>query len=202
MSELAHGWSSTPPRRRDRHDGGLRLWLGKSPLLARRASTRLDGRTIADEDRGARFGLRRGSRGSPVGVGSPVGLGRPVCLGRPVGPGSPVGLDASTAQIERREWRPHRDCLPRLSVQLRDNTGEWRRQLHNRLGSLDLGEWLIERYRISDGDVPGDELRLGEPLSEVGQSEVPDHADHPESEFARPSTRSTASRIRSRSGRK
>ena len=73
-------------------------------------------------------------------------------------------------------------------------------QLDDRLGRLDLGDRLVERHRVALGDEPLDELGLGQALAEVGKTELGDHSVTPLRLLGRSRTRSTPSRIRSRSG--
>ena len=69
------------------------------------------------------------------------------------------------------------------------------RQLHGGLGGLDVHEWLVQRDDIADGDLPFDDLGLGEALADVGQDELLG------AQLSYPITRSTASSIRSTLGR-
>ena len=90
---------------------------------------------------------------------------------------------------------PTCDRLPGRGQQLDDGAGEGAGQLDHGLLGLHLDEDLVQRHLVADGDVPGHELGLGQPLAEIGQEEVPGGAHgwrH----------RSTSWRIRSASGRK
>ena len=114
-----------------------------------------------------------------------------------------LGVRAA-AGLAREERGTDVDRLALGGMQRGDHAGERRRQFDDGLRRLDVGDDLVELDAIADGDAPGDDLGLGEALTEVGQREVADHARHastPLSEFGRPSTRSTPSRMRSRSGR-
>ncbi len=77
-------------------------------------------------------------------------------------------------------------------------------QVDDRLRGLDLGDHLVELDAVAGRDLPGDDLRLGETLAEIGQTELSQrHSHQPRSwsEFGRSIARSIPSRIRSMSGR-
>ena len=93
------------------------------------------------------------------------------------------------------------DHVAGRGVQLRDGARVRGRQLDDSLGRLDFGDRLVERDGVALGDEPLHEFGLGKTFTQVGELEVLDHSSTPVSEFGRSSTRSTASRIRSRSGR-
>jgi hypothetical protein len=93
-----------------------------------------------------------------------------------------------------------RDDVSRRGVQGLHGAGEGRRQLDDRLGRLDLGDRLIEGDLVTLGDEPLHDLCLGQPLTEVGQAELRVHSATSERLFGRSTTRSTASRMPSRSG--
>ena len=92
-----------------------------------------------------------------------------------------------------------------LFVQGRDHTGERRGKLDDGLGRFDLRDDLVERDGVPHRDLPRDDFRFSETLTEVRQPEFLDHGGaHPSSplrELGRPRARSTPSRIRSRPGR-
>ena len=98
---------------------------------------------------------------------------------------------------------PTSTTSPAAACSVVDGARVRRGQLDDGLGRLDLGDRLVERDGVALGDEPLHELGLGKTLTEVGEREVLDHAHSstPVRLFGRSSTRSTASRIRSRSGR-
>ena len=111
------------------------------------------------------------------------------------------GRGIRSGHVEGDEHRADLDDVARLRVQGRHGTGEGRGQLDDRLGGLDLGDRLVQGDGVALGDEPLDELGLGKSFAEVGQAEFLDHSSTPARLFGRSRTRSTASRIRSRSGR-
>ena len=74
-------------------------------------------------------------------------------------------------QVERTSARADGDRRSRLDIELRNGSRERRRKLHDCLGGLDLGDGLVQFDELTDRDVPGDELGLGETLTEVGHCE-------------------------------
>ncbi len=114
--------------------------------------------------------------------------------GRPPGPGVSFG-----AHVNRDDRRPHVDGRPLLGQQLRDDPLVRAGELHHRLGRFDLHDHLVERHRVARLDVPGDDVRLGQALTDVREPELL-HLRHPlASQYA--NVRSAASSTRSRSGR-
>src|SRR5690606_39837073 len=79
-----------------------------------------------------------------------------------------------------------------------DHTAVGAGHLDHRLGRLDLDDRLVDGDDVADLDQPAHDLRLGEPLTEVGQLEL-QHLCHQLS--ASHCRRPTASRIRSTPGR-
>ena len=65
--------------------------------------------------------------------------------------------------------------LADLAAERLDDAGERRRQLHDRLGGLELDDGLVDRHLVAGRDEPRDDLGLGEALAEVGEDEVAAH---------------------------
>ena len=106
-------------------------------------------------------------------------------------------LDFSGAvAVDGDERGPDPDRLPHCGHELGDGADEGAGQLDDGLLGLHFHQDLVEGHLVPDGDVPRDELGIGEPFTEVGQHEVlqgtHDGWRH----------RSTSWRIRSASGRK
>ena len=138
-----------------------------------------------------------GGAGRRVTACRPAGGGRLARFlggGRPPGPGVSFG-----AHVDRDDRRPHVDGRPSVGQQLRDDPLVRAGQLHHGLGRFDLHDHLVERHRVARLDVPGDDVRLGQALTDVREPELL-HLRHPlASQYA--NVRSTASSTRSRSGR-
>ena len=107
--------------------------------------------------------------------------------------------------FERNDRLAHLHHRARLLVQGRDHAGERRGKFDDGLGRLHLRDDLVERDGVPHRDLPGDDFRFSETLTEIREPEFLDHGGgHPSSplrELGRPSARSTPSRIRSRPGR-
>ena len=52
-----------------------------------------------------------------------------------------------------------------------DDAGEWRGQLDQRLGRLDLDQHVVDGNGVADGDLPLHDLGLGETFADVGEVE-------------------------------
>ena len=98
--------------------------------------------------------------------------------------------------VDGDDRRPHVDGLTGLHVQRRDPTRVGAGQLDGSLGRLDLDDRLVDHHRVTDRDVPGEDLALRQALADVGEAERL-HPGH----VSAPTLRSTASSTRSRSGR-
>ena len=97
--------------------------------------------------------------------------------------------------VDGDDRRTDGDGLARLGQQLDHGAGEGTGQLDDGLLGLHLDEDLVQRHLVAHGDVPGHELGLRQPLTQVGQEELPDG-------FTAWRHRSTSWRMRSASGRK
>ncbi len=145
-------------------------------------------------------GTRRGA-GTGSGRAARAGSG-----GTPrTGPGRPVGAGVRAVAGRRPLPHRHRDqrgpdgqLLALLAEAGRDHAAVGAGHLDHRLGRLDLDDRLVDGDHVTDLDQPAHDLRLGEPLSEVGQLEL-QHLCHQLS--ASHCRRPTASRIRSTPGR-
>jgi hypothetical protein len=117
-------------------------------------------------------------------------------VGRGAGRGGAVGVG-----VDLDDRRPDLDGRALGDEQPRDDARPRARQVDQRLRGLDLDDRLVDLDVVADGDVPGDDLGLGEALAGVGQGEllVRGHAGAPGGQKAR--VRSTASSSRSRLGR-
>src|SRR5690606_26814259 len=106
------------------------------------------------------------------------------------------------AVIDRDDRRPDLDGLP-LGDQQRDHRALVRDgQLHQRFGGLDLHDDVVDLHLITLGDEPGGDLGLDQTLTGIRKSELLHWSDSPVLQGIQwASDRSTASRIRSRSGR-
>ena len=163
-----------------------------------------DGRSVADEVCRHGLILRLPGRSDLDGI--------PLAPARSAGPVS-SGVARRSSGVDAHQDGTHVDDVARRRVQCPDHPGEGRGDLHDGLGRLDLGERLIQRHRVALGDVPLHDLGLGQPFTQVREPEVLAHrtassasgmttsSSNPVGLAGRPSTRSTASRIRSRSGR-
>jgi len=94
-----------------------------------------------------------------------------------------LGLRRTVARRRRRgavadgdDRGAHVDGLARGDEDALDDAGERRRQLDERLGRLDLDEHLVDRHGVAGGDLPLDDLGLGQALADVGQGEFGTHA--------------------------
>src|SRR5690606_39173919 len=106
--------------------------------------------------------------------------------------------------VEGDQRRADQDRVAGTGVQRGDGALVRRGQLDHGLGRLYLRERLIEADGVAGFDHPLDDFCLGEALTEVGKTEFGDHCLASSAAlrlFGRSSTRSTASRMRSRSGR-
>ncbi len=82
-----------------------------------------------------------------------------------------VGL--GIGRVDRNERGPDPDRLPHRGQELDDRAGEGAGQLHDGLLRLHLEEDLVQRDLVTGSDVPGHDVGLGEPLTEIGQREAP-----------------------------
>ena len=99
---------------------------------------------------------------------------------------------------DRDDRGADRDHLALGDQQRLHGAGVRRRQLDQGLGGLDLDDDVVDLDGVALLDLPGDDLGLGETLTDVGQLEL----SHGQSPSQKSRVRSTASRTRSRSGRK
>ncbi len=137
------------------------------------------------------------------------------------------GGRGAVVDLEGHQGGADGDCLALLRVQGRDDARVRGREVDEGLGRLDLGDDLVELDVVARVDVPTDDVGLGEAFPEVGEAELahrhhratastvrvaPDDPGAPTGAAAsgtddgangstRPRTRSTPSRMRSRSGR-
>ncbi|MBD2900810.1 hypothetical protein amrb99_98200 [Actinomadura sp. RB99] len=176
-------------RRRGGRGGHRRRAVGRlaGTALGRRL---LD--PVADQD-GLAFRLLR--RGHPGFVG-----GRDALLAHRRGLRRGLGDRGRDAALglgaHRDDRHPDVHGLALGDQQLGDHALERAGQLHDRLGRLDLHDRLVDLDGVAGLDVPLDDLRLGQSLADVGQLEqFRAHRRH------HAKVRSTASRMRSRSGR-
>jgi hypothetical protein len=126
-----------------------------------------------------------------------IGLG---LLGRArVGAARRLGRLGRRGVADRDDRRTDGNGLALGHHQLRNDAGERRRQLDQRLGGLDLDQDLVDRDGVTLLDLPGHDLGLGETLTHVGQLEL-GHGGSFQKCGQKSSVRSTASSTRSRSG--
>jgi len=109
-----------------------------------------------------------------------------------------AGLDSSDlsdlGHVEGDDRFPDVHQYSFAAVQRADGPTKRAGQRDNGLRRLHIGNVLVKGDSIARSHVPRDDLRFGEALTEVRQGEDPDHE-------RLPSTRSTPSSMRSRSGR-
>ena len=107
----------------------------------------------------------------------------------------------SIRRLHRDDRRAHRHDRALGDEQLGHGAREGARQLHGRLRGLDLDDQLVDLDDVAGPHVPPQDLGLGQSLARrpAGRRRAPRSSRH---SLSRPSTRSTASSTRSRSGRK
>ena len=145
-----------------------------------------------------RRGLVRcgGRRARSAAAGGPAGV-EPA--GTSVVAGRPVPAAASSLTLTAMIGVPTLTVAPSSASSSVTIPSYGLGQLHHGLGRLDLHDHLVERHRVARLDVPGDDVRLGQALTDVREPELL-HLRHPlASQYA--NVRSTASSTRSRSGR-
>ena len=91
------------------------------------------------------------------------------------GVGSCVGI---ALELERDNDAPDRHDFALLGVQLGDDAVDRRGDLDEGLVRLDLGEWLVLRNLVADGDEPLDDLPLGDAFADVGELELSRHGQN------------------------
>ena len=79
---------------------------------------------------------------------------------------------ASPATSMEMMARADVDDLAGLGEQRDDRPVVRARELDGRLRRLDVDERLVERDRVADGDLPRDDLGLGQALADVGEVEL------------------------------
>ncbi len=76
-----------------------------------------------------------------------------------------AGWPGGGGLLDRDERRADRHRVSGLGMQAGDGAGEGRRNVHQRLGGLDLAERLVEVHGVAHLDEPLHELRLFEALA-------------------------------------
>ena len=176
---------------------GVNVWAGRcgdvaeQGVLASRAAgglALLD--AVADQD-----GCPAGATGTRGGSGAVRARRRLLRRGGSRGSRTGVSTRGGVRGVDGDDRRAHLDEGPLVDEETGDGPGVGRRELDERLGGLDLDDHVVDGDGVTHGDPPGDDLGLGQTLAGVGEPELTN--GHQNS-----ITRSTPSRIRSRSGRK